>query len=100
METYNPYAIGRWYRIFIESDGTDRKITQTDIDASEIEISGDYLKMPFAFHVIDVKYDIMSSNGGAASALGGLKIYNDGCQAIAIPKADVYDSAYIYVFGY
>lgn len=96
---YDPYSYGRWFKIFVESDGTASSITTSDI--SSAEISGTYIKMPAGFHVLDTIYDITAETGGTASSVqNGVKIYNDGKQAIAIPAVDVYTSATIYVFGY
>lgn len=98
-QSYDPYSYGRWYKLFIESDGTVSKITTSDIESAEI--SGTYIKMPVGFHVLDTVYDITAETGGTASSVqAGVKIYNDGKQSIAIPAVDVYTAATIYVFGY
>lgn len=99
IKNYNPYSKGRWYRLFIESDGTTSKITESDI--TDAAISGTYIKFPSGFHVLDTIYDITTNTEGTASSVqNGVRIYNDGKQAIAIPAVDVYTSAYIYIFGY
>lgn len=95
---YNPYVKGRWYRIFIESDGTDKKIIESDI---EVTFSGNNIKMPEGFHVIDRTYDINCVEHDAATSIAmDVMSYADGTQGIVGPAAKVFDWAYIYVFGY
>lgn len=31
QKSYDPFANGRWYRVFLESDGTNIKITESDL---------------------------------------------------------------------
>lgn len=95
---YNPYAKGRWYRLFVESDGTAYTITESDL---EVEISGQYVKMPENFHVLDTVYDIDAVTGGTAADMNKvIRIYNDGRQAISLPASALFDYTYVYVFGY
>lgn len=95
---YNPYSKGRWYRIFMESDGTTNKITDSDL---EITQSGNNLKMPEGFHVIDKKYDIHSvAHDAQVTIAADLIGYADGSQGIQGPQAKAYDWAYIHIFGY
>lgn len=96
--TYNPYIKGRWYRIFMESDGTDSKITNADIDAT---IYGANIKLPKDFHLVDLKYDINSvtHTGNVALAIDVMS-FPDSSQGFVAPIAKAFDYAYIYVFGY
>ena len=95
---YNPYSKGRWYRFFVESNGSAITITEKDLEA---QISASYLQMPKDFHVIDTKYDVHTVAGGSAENMQYvLRIYNDNSQAVALPTVDHFDYAYIYVFGY
>ena len=97
---YDPYGkAGRWYKFFIESDGSD--ITLTESDLEDATISGTRIKLGDDFHAIDVKEDIHSITGGTAGAVaGGIYIYADGQQAVNIPAKDQFDYATVYVFGY
>ncbi|MBQ0139411.1 MAG: hypothetical protein KBT36_08950 [Kurthia sp.] len=98
MKGYNPYNKGRWYRIFIESDGNDITITESDLNC---EISAGYMKMPKGFHIIDEMMDIHSIEGGTAANIGFInRIYADGIQATDLPPVKNFDYAYVYVFGY
>ena len=95
---YNPYSKGRWYRFFVESDGSAITITEKDLEG---QISANYLQMPKDFHVIDTKYDVHTVAGGSAGNMQYvLRIYNDSSQAVELPAVDHFDYAYIYVFGY
>lgn len=95
---YNPYNKGRWYRLFLESDGS--KVTVTDSDL-EVTLSGSNIKFPANFHIVDRKYDINCVEHDAVSnMIIDLIGYADGSQGIAGPVAKAFDYAYIYVFGY
>lgn len=96
---YNPYAKGRWYRIFLESDGETVTVESDDLN---ITYSANYLVFPKGFHHIDHKYDI-SSNFTHESTTGVnkvLRFMTDGSQAIEIPPKTHYDYLHLYVFGY
>lgn len=95
---YNPYEKGRWYRTFLESDGTTLKITDSDLDVS---IQGNYLKFPKDFHILDTKYDMNSiTHSGNAVITIDVMSFPDGAQGIAKPLATAIDYGYIYTFGY
>jgi len=99
VKGYDPYTKGRWYRFFIESDGNT--ITMPEKDIAGAAVNGTRIKFDADFTVIDVKYDIHSVSGGAASGIANtVYIYADGKQAVNIPTKDQFDYAYIYVFGY
>lgn len=95
---YDPYSNGRWYRVFIESNGTAYNITETDLD---VTVAGTILKMPENFHVMDVKYDMNTISTGSAQSQT-LQIYSasDGHQGINLPKVASFDYGYIYIFGH
>lgn len=95
---YNPFSRGRWYRIFMESNGTKQTIVDSDI---EVSLSGSNLKLPKGFHVIDRKYDINCVEHDSAVAISmDVMGYADGTEGIAGPVPKAFDWAYIYVFGY
>ena len=95
---YNPYAKGRWFRVFIESDGNTPTITDSDIP---VENSTQYIKFPKDFHVIDVKYDVNSTAGETVANMDvATRYYNDNAQAVSLPPVAHYDYMYLYVFGY
>ena len=41
QKSYDPFANGRWYRVFLESNGTVFKITESDI--KKIKVDGNVL---------------------------------------------------------
>jgi len=95
---YNPHAKGRWYRIFMESDGTKQTVVEDDLG---ITLNGNNINAPEGFHIVDTKYDINCiEHTGVASMAIDLLGYADGTQGIAGPIPKAFDWAYIYVFGY
>lgn len=91
---------GRWYDIFIESDGT-ASITKADADVDTASISGTYLKLPEGFHIIDYIMDVTTTGAQAAVSVNkALRLYADGCQGITLPDADDYQGLAINIFGY
>lgn len=95
----DPYIItGRWYKIFIESTGSAIKITNSDI---HVEASGNSLKFPEGFQIVDTLYDIHSiPHSGIAQITVDLRGFADGTQGIFMPEASAFDYADIYVFGH
>lgn len=94
-----PYmARGRWYQFFLESDGTDHTITTEDLDGT---LSGDFVKLPELYHIVDVKYDINFIDDATASVFSySVKNYADNSQAFPIPPAAKYEDMTVYVFAY
>lgn len=95
---YNPYAKGRWYRIFMESDGTTQTIVEDDLG---VTLNGNNINAPKDFHIVDTMYDINCvAHTGTANMAIDLIGYADGTEGIAGPVPKAFDWAYIYVFGY
>lgn len=95
---YDPYAKGRWYRFFIESDGSAITLTQSDLE--DAVIASGRLKMPKGLHVVDAKYDIHTEAGGS-NTFNHITYYAaDGAQGVAVPGATAFDYGYVYIFGY
>lgn len=101
MHTYKimPWQTkGRWYQIFIESDGVDYIHTKSDI---EYETSSNYAKFPEGFHVLDTKYDVhFDATATATNTSFILRNYAGGQQGIILPMKNVFDYATIWVYGY
>lgn len=95
----NPYIInGRWYKIFIESDGSTIKVTNSDID---VEIAGSYLKFPANFHIVERQYDINSVPHATDLSIAiDLRGFADGTQGIYLPNVTAFDYANLYIFGH
>lgn len=98
-KTHDPYTLpGRWYKTFLESDGSAVKVTTSDL---EVDITGTGIKFPKGFHIVDVKFDINSIEHGAMVTMAqDLYGYADGSQGVYRPVANAFDWANVYVFGY
>lgn len=95
---YNPYNKGRWYRIFMESDGTKQTIIEDDLGCT---LHGNNIGAPDGFHIVDVKYDINCIAHDASVSMASDWIgYADGTEGISGPVPKTFDWAYIYIFGY
>lgn len=94
-----PYmAKGRWFAFTLSSDGTDHTIEKSDGNIGSI--SGDFIKLPAGFHVIDAKYDITFVPNATASTMDHCtKNYADGSQAVPIPAPAKYTEAVVWVFA-
>lgn len=96
---YDPYAKGRWYKIFLESDGSKFTITQSDLEG--VSVAGTILKTVEHFHILDAIFDVNTVATGSAQAQT-VQLYSaaDGIQGINLPKVASFDYATIYIFGY
>lgn len=99
---FNPYIIpGRWYKVMVESDGTDITITTDDLGGCSI--SGTSLVVPANFHILSFMHDIHTEGGELTSAqtiASALRVYADGKQGIQLGNAKCADYADIYLFGH
>lgn len=92
------YSKGRWYKIFVESNGTDYVLHDNQIAT---EFSSNHLKLKEKFHVVNYCHDYtFTSTENAISIDDGLYLYADGTVALNVAKANTFSSTYLYVFGY
>lgn len=92
------YDRGRWYRIFLESDGTNYTVHKNKIAN---KFSGNHLKFKKDFHVLTIESDYtFTANSGASLVETGLYLYADGTVSVVLADASKFSSAFIYVFGY
>lgn len=92
------YNKGRWYKIFIESDGANYTLHENPI---ALEFSANHLKLKENFHVVNYGHDYtFTTTENAVSIDDGLYLYADGNVALNVAKANTFSSAYLYVFGY
>lgn len=92
------YNKGRWYRIFVESDGTNYVLHENPI---ALEFSSNHLKLKEKFHVVNYGHDyVFTTTKNGVSIDDGLYLYADGSIALNVAKANTFTSAYLYVFGY
>lgn len=95
---YKPYSVGRWYRFFIESDGINYTLTNSDIE--DAAIVNNALVLPEGYRVMDVVTDINSIVNAAGNASQGNKIItDDGKQGYLLPDVTTFDYSFIYVFA-
>lgn len=93
-----PFNKGDWYKFFIESDGTQIKITTSDLPDTVLELP--YLKLPKDFHMIQRLYDIHSTaTTSSYDFYNDTRYYEDNIY-IYLPDADVFDYMDLYIFGY
>lgn len=92
---YMPFKKGKMIRIFLESDSS--KITITHSDLKGTVLSGNSVKLPSGYSVLEVITDIHTVANGTASTFGTRKVYADGCQAVEIPDAKNFDYGYLYI---
>lgn len=92
------YSKGRWYRIFVESDGTNYVLHKNKITT---EFSSSHLKLKKGFHVVTYGHDYTFTTTDSATSIDdGLYLYADGTVSLNVAKANTFSSAYLYVFGY
>lgn len=89
---------GRWYKAFVESDGTDYTLTSCDLE--DASVASGILKMPKDFHVVDAKFDINIDSSAAFTFTNTFKGYADGKQGITLPNVANFDYCTLYFFGY
>lgn len=93
----NPYHIeGRWYRFFVESDGTAYTLTSSDIP--DVELDGNFITLPVNCHVLDIKHDVHTVIGHAQTVTNRIRFNADATQSIPLPNPNVLDYAYIFAF--
>ena len=94
-----PYlSKGRWYHFFIESDGSNYTLTNSDL--TDTIISSSALKFPKGFIPVDNKMAVHNTAVSAETLSLSLKIFTNEQQGIAIPKAQSFDYMDVWVFGY
>lgn len=96
----NPYAHGRWYRLFLESTGTTAKITTKEIE--EAMLSGTHVNLPHDLHIVDVKMNVHNTefDSGTTALNTDITLSNNGSKYITLPAVKSWDYMDIWVFGY
>lgn len=99
QRNFHPYELpGRWYKFFIESDGSAQTLTTSDIDGAVI--SSNAIKLPEGWRCVEMAHDIHFDSSSASTFVPGVKYYANGQQAAVIPPAAAFDYADIYVYAY
>lgn len=90
---------GRWYKIFLESDGTNITQTTSDIDGSVV--SNTAITLPAGFTPVSYEIDAHIDITGAQSSISKKVTYTtSGKTTLAIMGPTVFDYANVYVYGY
>lgn len=91
-----PYAKGaRWYKFFIEVDGSNYKITTKDRDCS---ISGTSLKIP-GIEIIDFICKIHNTTPSVITYDKTFRLFADGSHGVNMPATTCTDYFTIWVLG-
>lgn len=93
------YEKGRWYEIFVESDGNAYTLTYTDLEGVS-EFGSNYVKLPKDFHVVDLLEDISATATVSTAFPLALKLVDADELGIVMPSKGAIDWVKIYVFGY
>lgn len=92
---------GRWYAIFLESDGTDITFTEGDYGSQGNIVEDDNVfAFEEGFHVLDVKFDVNNDTGTEKWWQHRTRFYANGVSGVELPAADNFDYLTMYVFGY
>lgn len=105
MEIYNkgdfrPYAKGRWFKVFCETDNNVAKITTTEID--ECMIDSNRLMIPHDLHIVDVLCDFnnVEFDTGTANINNVWYALPNGTKYILLPNVKSWDYGDVWIFGY
>lgn len=95
---------GRWYHVFLESDGSSVAYTLGDIgaDSSIQTVDNDYaFCLEADFIVCDYKAAVhVAETTDAEDYTPSIKMYGDGMTGIYLPNPANWDYMDLYIFGY
>lgn len=89
---------GRWYKAFIESDGTDYTLTTCDL--SDATITSKVLVLPEGIRHTEVHVDIHVDAAAAFTYTPQFKGYAAGTQGITLPDADQFDYMTMWFYAF
>lgn len=100
MIELKPYILpeAHYYKVFIESDGNEAKITTSDI--KDVTVAGQWVTLPNGFKMLDIIEDIHVVPGTAVNRVIDIRINANGTESFFIPAAAAFDYATFYVLGY
>lgn len=92
----SPYTIpGRWYRVFIESDGVDIKVTSADVHGTIYNSNDNTVVIP-GKRAMDCKIDCHFTSPDSLMVTYG---YDGTNTMVYLNDAGNFDYAYIYIFA-
>lgn len=92
-------AKGRWYKLFVESNGSTHKLVKSEIE--EATCSGGKIYFPHDLNIVETLFDVhnVEFDSGTASFGHTQTLMSNGSTYITLPTAKAYDYAYIYVWA-
>ena len=91
---------GQWFIFEIEVIEGETHLKSLHHAMQGASISGNFVKLPAGYHIINVKYDISFLTDAKSEVLTpSIKNYAGGVQAFPIPKADKFDHLTTWVFA-
>lgn len=99
---YKPFSKGRWYRVFIESNGTESTLKESDIDGVAIDsILSDKnaLSLPLGYKILSVVPNLNSIVGEELESIVNIVVTSTGQQAYLLPPATSFSDIELYVFA-
>lgn len=99
---YKPFSKGRWYKFFIESDGTEFTLTDSDIGGVSIDsILSDKnaLSLPLGYKILSVVPILNSIEGNELESIVNIVVTSTGQQAYLLPPATSFSDIELYVFA-
>lgn len=91
-----PFTKGRWYRFFVESDGTT--VTLTDKDSIDASILENKLVLPKGFTVAACFNELHTIEANEANVCR-IVYDTDGLTKVELPAKN-FDHGYIYIRGF
>lgn len=89
---------GRWYRAFIESDGSKIKLTHSDLE--ECTVSGTNFVLPAGYSLVDVKYTDVDLAASKTIATYGKEVTAAYRDYLRVPSAADFTYCEVWFFAY
>lgn len=89
---------GRWYRVFVESDGSHIKLTECDLEGCAM--SGNNLTLPAGYSIIDVKYTDVDLAASKTIGIYGKEVTSGYKDYLRVPSAADFTYCEVWFFAY
>lgn len=94
----NPIRKGRWYRAFVESTGSEMKLTRADAIMSH---NARYVMIPEDYVMCEFKVELHTTSASSQQTNACTRyIGTDGAQGVYMPPYANWDWAYVYIYAY
>lgn len=91
-------AKGRWYQVFIESDGSSYSVTHSDLPVT-VSAGSSTVYLPSHYRILDYKVDINQTADSVLTFKQSMKLDNDK-QGVIIPGVATFDYLTAWIFAY